>query len=340
MKGFALLGPHNVKVVDIPEPQIGPEDILVRPRAVGICGSDVHAFHGLQPSMVYPCVLGHEIAGEVAGVGKSVPPSTLESGDHVVIDPSIVCNVCYACRSGKPNVCEHLRVLGVNVNGGLAEWVSVHYSQVHKVREDIPFAVAAFAEPLSIGVQAVARGRVTNKDNVAIIGAGPIGLATLMVVKSKGARVVVLDMLKSRLELARDLGADLVLDASACDPAESVLDWSGGHGTSVTIEAVGSEQTLSMAVRITCNGGRVVVLGLAPSAAGIPALPVLKKELDVLGSRMANRQFPAVIAMIEKGEVLASKVISHVIPFKDVEKAFALATKRDPSTMKIVVEIP
>lgn len=336
MKGFALLAPGEVSLIDVPEPEGGPDQVVLRPRAVGICGSDVHAFRGLQPEMVYPCILGHEIAAEVVEVGSEVPVP-LVPGDHVVVDPSQVCGTCHPCRRGRPNVCENLQVLGVHRHGGLAELLAVPYRSVHRVDRRLPFHLAAFAEPLSIAAQAVARGGVGREDTVAVIGAGPIGLAIVMLARAEGAHVAVVDLLKPRLELAESLGAERIIDAARGRVVEELRQWTDGVGVTVAVEAVGRQETLAAAADACCRGGRMVVVGLAPASAGIPALRVLKYELDVIGSRMANNRFPAVVQALEAGRVDPSAVITHQFPMDRVEEALNLALMPDPSVLKIVV---
>lgn len=335
MRGFILEAPGRVRLGEIAEPQCGPGQVLVRPRAVGICGSDIHAYHGLQPSMVYPCVLGHEIAGEVAGIGEGVQRAKV--GDHVVLDPAISCGTCRTCLAGKPNVCENLKVLGVHVNGGFADYLAVNEDQVFVIPDSMPFRVAAFAEPLSIGAQANFRAHTCTRDFVLILGAGPIGLATLMVAKDRGARVAVVDSVRRRLEVARQMGADLTLDLAKDNVREAVLGVTSGVGADVSIDAVGSQPAIDQAIEAVRIGGRAVVLGLSPADVGARCLPILKKELDVYGSRMSNHQFEYVVDLMAEGRVDPSPAITHQIPFEQVTKAFELAESRNADAIKIVV---
>jgi len=335
MRGFMLEAPGRVRLGEIAEPQRGPGQVLVRPRAVGICGSDIHAYHGLQPSMVYPSVLGHEIAGEVAGIGEGVQKAKI--GDHVVLDPAISCKTCRTCLAGKPNVCERLKVLGVHVNGGFADYLAANEDQVFVIPDSMPFWVAAFAEPLSIGAQANFRAQTCAEDFVLILGAGPIGLATLMVAKDRGARVAIVDSVRRRLEVAQQMGADLTLDLAKDDVCEAVLNATCGAGADVSIDAVGSQPAIDQAIEAVRIGGRVVVLGLSPADVGARCLPILKKELDVYGSRMSNHQFEYVVDLMAEGRVDPSPAITHQIPFDQVIKAFELAESRNADTIKIVV---
>ncbi|HNU93244.1 MAG TPA: zinc-binding alcohol dehydrogenase family protein [Bacillota bacterium] len=335
MRGFMLEAPGRVRLCEIPQPQCGPGRVLVRPRAVGICGSDIHAYHGLQPSMVYPSALGHEIAGEVAEIGEGV--RKVKVGDHVVLDPAISCGTCRTCLAGKPNVCEHLKVLGVHVNGGFADYVAVNEEQVFVIPDSIPFWIAAFAEPLSIGAQANFRARTCARDFVLILGAGPIGLATLAVAKDRGARVAIVDSVPRRLEVAQQMGADLTLDLMKDDVREAVLGATSGAGADVSIDAVGSQPAIDQAIEAVKIGGRAVVLGLSPADVGARCLPILKKELDVYGSRMSNHQFEYVVDLMAEGRVDPSPAITHRIPFDQVAAAFELAESKNVDAIKIVV---
>ncbi|MCR4426116.1 MAG: alcohol dehydrogenase catalytic domain-containing protein [Firmicutes bacterium] len=335
MQGFVLFSPGDVRVSEVPEPELGPGQVIVRPRAVGICGSDIHAYHGLQPSMHYPCVLGHEIAGEVV----QVPPGIdrVKPGDHVVVDPSISCGQCPPCKRGRPNVCNDLKVLGVHVNGGFADYLAADVGRVYVIDKTIPFWYAAFAEPLSIGAQANARANTSPGDFVAIFGAGPIGIAAAIIAKTRGATTAVIDRIPQRLELARQMGADMVINFETEDPQEAIMRQTGGDGAAISIEAVGNQAALDGALDVVRRGGKVVVLGLAPRDAGARALAILKKELDVLGSRMSNSQFDAVTAMIGESEIDLAPVISHRVPFKDIAEAFALVESGDPTVSKVVI---
>ena len=338
MKGYALFAPGDIRFTEWPVPEIGDDEILVKVAAVGICGSDVHAYNGHQPSMVYPCIIGHEISGEVAQLGRTAAGITV--GNHVILDPVIKCGECPTCLSGKPNICFNLQVLGVHVNGGLAEYVKVKAYQAHVISKGMPLWKCAFAEPLSIGGQAVARGKVRKGDRLLIIGAGPIGLSVLIMAKAKGAYVAVADINAIRLGKAEGYGADKTINSLEVNLEEAAKSITGPVGFDIVIDAVGSQAVLDEAVKCVGRGGRLVILGLAPNGVGVSALTILKKELDVIGSRMSHGQFAAISEMLSSGLVDPASAITHRFPFGEVEKAFELALKPDASVVKIVVEMP
>lgn len=338
MKGYALFAPGDIRLTEWPIPEIGDDEILVKVAAVGICGSDVHAYHGHQPSMVYPCIIGHEISGTVVRKGERA--AGISVGDHVILDPVIRCGECPTCLAGKPNICVNLQVLGVHVHGGLAEYVKAQAYQAHAISKSIPLWKCAFAEPLSIGGQAVTRGEVRKGSSLLIIGAGPIGLSALIMAKAKGAYVAVADINDYRLNKAEGYGADRVINTRQINLEEMTKSITESAGFDIVIDAVGSQTVLDDAVKCVCRGGRLVVLGLAPQGVGVSALTILKKELDVVGSRMSHKQFQVVSEMLASGKVDPAAAITHRFTFSDIEKAFGLALKPDADVVKIIVEMP
>lgn len=337
MKGFTLYAPGDIRISEWPIPVIEDDEILIRTAAVGICGSDVHAFHGLQPSMTYPVIIGHEISGVIEKIGALV--EDLAEGDHVVVDPVIKCGTCNTCSSGKSNICCDLKVLGVHVHGGMAEYVKIKDYQAHKVPKELPLWKAAFAEPLSIGGQAVTRGKICEGDNVLVIGSGPIGLSVLAMAKAKGANVAIVDKVRARLDKALAYGADKVIDPAIDDISSVSLKMTDGAGMDVVIDAVGAQNVLDDAVKCVKRGGNIVVLGLAPPEVGVSALAILKKELNVFGSRMSYGQFESVIDLISQGRIDTGTAITQRFMFHEIHKAFELALHPNSGVMKIIVEM-
>lgn len=337
MKGFALYARGDIRVSEWPVPVIDEDEVLIRTAAVGICGSDVHAFHGLQPSMIYPSIIGHEISGVIENTGGQV--EGLAIGDHVVVDPVVKCGTCSTCTTGKSNICCNLQVLGVHIHGGMAEYVKVKEYQVYKVPNELPLWKAAFAEPLSIGGQAVTRGKIQKNDRVLIVGSGPIGLSALAMAKAKGAYVAVVDRIASRLDKALAFGADRVVDPVKDDVHTATLSMTDGEGMDVVIDAVGAQAVLDDAVKYVKRGGNVVVLGLAAPEVGVSALTILKKELNVYGSRMSYEQFGEVVDLIGQGEIDPGVAITHRFGFEDIQEAFELALNPKQDVVKIIVEM-
>lgn len=337
MKAIVLQEPGRFALEELPVPRAEDGHVVVRVRAVGICGSDLHAYNGAQPFFEYPQVPGHEICGIVHELpGRA---GDLQPGDHVVIDPTIPCGRCYACGIGRYNCCPNLRVIGVHTSGGLAEFVSVPQQNVYSLPHDIPFEVGALVEPLAVGVQANERGRISEGETVVIIGAGMIGLAVLMVARARGARTLIADMRAARLEKAVQIRADAVVDVREADLADEVRDFTGGEGANVVVEAVGSVETVRSALDLVSPGGRIVILGLCPDSVPLPVTLLVRKETELIASRLNAGRFPDVIGMLIDGRLAPAPVITHRVSLEEVDPTFRMLSAPDSSAVKAIVEL-
>ncbi len=337
MKAAVAYAPRDLRLEDVPEPQFGPTDVLLDVRTVGICGSDVHLFRGDHPYRVFPMIYGHEFAATVRAVGADVV--NLEPGTPVVVEPLIACGTCYPCRVGRHNCCTTLQVLGVHRNGGLAQAVVVPAQRVYPVPTDLDPHVATLCEPFSIGMQAVARGGIDSADRVVVLGAGPIGLTVLAIAKQRGAAVAVVDLLQSRLELARTFGADVLINGAHDDELHTVLDWTGGDGASVVVEATGNVRAMESTVDLVAAAGRIVLVGVTTKPITLPGVEFTRKELTILGSRNnASRFGDAVQFVTEHHHAVAAMITQHFV-FDDVVQAFELADTQPDHVCKIVIDI-
>jgi threonine dehydrogenase-like Zn-dependent dehydrogenase len=336
LKVALLRSPYQLELVDRLVPSPGPGEVLVRLRAAGICGSDVHGLAGEHPLMTLPRVLGHELAGQVEAVGSEV--ARVSPGDHVVVDPMLRCGHCRPCRLGRYNCCESLKVLGVHTDGGFAEFIALPQGQVHPVPESLPWEVGTLVEPLAVGAHGVARSRVNEGDTVVILGAGTIGLAALLAAKQQRAKTIVLDILDWKLERARELGADLVLNSATEDDVEGVMTFTDGQGAEVVLEAAGSPVTVAASVNYVASAGRIGIIGITGQEIPLHQSEFTRKEVDVCFSRNSLDQFPRVIDRISRGEIDPRPMISHRFPFSDVGHALQLARERPQEVGKIVLE--
>ncbi|MDR3588369.1 MAG: zinc-binding alcohol dehydrogenase family protein [Negativicutes bacterium] len=338
MKVAVLYGPHDLRLVEKPVPALaGADSVLIKVKAVGICGSDLHAYHGKLATVVFPRVIGHEVVGEAVAVGSAV--TTIAVGDHVVVDPVVSCGQCPACRAGRHNICRDVKCIGVACEGGLAEFIVFPEPSVHLLPSDLPWRDAVLAEPYTIGAQVVARGRVAAGDKVLVMGAGPIGLVILQAAKRLGAKVLITDLAESRLALARQLDADMTVNTSQQDLAQAVNDFTGGYGVDVAIDAVGLPGLFEQAVEMTAPAGRIVIIGFNPTPAQVPELPITRKELDILGSRMNAGKMPEVVRWIAAGEVKTGPLVSHEFKLAELQKAFDLLNKEPEKTCKVVITL-
>lgn len=336
MKALILEGPGRGRVGEAPRPVPRADEVVVRVRSTGICGTDVHAYCGEMPFFRYPGIPGHENAGEVVEVGSGV--AHVGVGDRVVVDPAVACGECHVCRKGRWNCCPRVQCIGVHRPGSFAEYLLAPATNVYRLPDAIAMDMGACAEPLSIGLQAVTRGRVGAGDWVAIVGAGTIGLCVLQMARAKGARVAVSDSIPMRLHLARELGAELAVDIGRDDYGGALADWTDGRGPDVVIEAVGTAATVRHAFDLAAPSGRVVILGIVSGDVAIPGDLLVRKELDVFGSRMNARLFPEVLRLIESGAVDPRPLVTHTFGLDDAVSALELARARPDEAIKILLK--
>ncbi len=309
MKAAIFDGPKAMHVGDWHTPQPGPGEVLVSVKAAGICAGDMYIYQGKNPYATYPIIGGHEICGVVADVGRDV--SGFTPGEMVVVEPFLGCGKCYPCRLGKSNCCATLRVLGVHQDGGYADFVSAPVTHIHRVPEGLSPVWASFAEPVAIGVQASRRGQIQSGELVLILGAGPIGLALIEVVKARGARPVITDVLNSRLEFAKQLGAETLMANDSL--ATKVMEITNGEGAPVVVEATGSAKAMESTVSLVAAGGRIVILGLVKRdvMVGFPGLDFTRKEMTIVGSRASVNCFPESLDLLATGRIHYPKVASE-----------------------------
>ncbi|WNC13705.1 zinc-binding alcohol dehydrogenase family protein [Brevibacillus brevis] len=336
MKAVQVRKAHELVASEVEKPGIGqPTDVLVKVRRVGICGSDMHIYHGTNPLATLPRVVGHEVAGEVVEVGPEV--KNVKVGDHVVVEPIRYCGECYACRKGRPNVCASLSVFGVHEDGGMREWFVLPEKQLHVVDAGLPWEEIVLAEPYTIGAQAVWRGQVEQGETVLIQGAGPIGICILKMAKLQGARVMITDLSDERLDFAKENGADVTVNASREDVREAVARWTGGEGVNVAIDAVCLPMTFELSVDVVSPAGTVVVLGFDERPSAIPQLPITKKEVTIVGSRLQTSQFSQVVRLLNEGKLRHNGLVTHTFPLERVQEAFDYVEKNPDKVRKALI---
>ncbi|GAA5128978.1 zinc-binding alcohol dehydrogenase family protein [Pseudonocardia adelaidensis] len=328
------------EVADPGEP--GPGQVLVRPEAVGICGSDLHFFTGelaTPPAFgsQYPRVQGHEFAGVVEALGPGGPPG-LAVGQRVAVHPLSSCGRCRACRIGRPNACPYFRLVGVHVDGALAERVTVAAGQVFDVG-DLPPVLGAFCEPMSIAVRALVRGAVAGGDPVVVLGAGPIGQAVTIGALDRGARVLITDVVADRLAPAAAAGAD-VLRADEADVVAAARDWAGDEGPAVVVDCTGQPSAIADAVTMVSPAGRVVVVGISHDEVALPVNAFTRKELDLLGSTVCTRaDFAEAVQLVGRHRAQVERLVTHQVPLPEAPAAVENALRRPGDVMKLVIRV-
>ena len=295
MKAVMTRAPFDVVVDEVAEVRPAPGEALVRIERVGVCGSDVSFFKGTHPYRRYPRIQGHEAAGRVIALGEG-DPGGLTIGDLVAIDPLIACGTCYPCRIGRGNCCTDLKVLGAHVDGAFRELVALPVAMLYPANDLDPDLVA-LCEPISIAVQAATRGQIGPEDRVVVIGAGPIGAGICLAAADRGAGVMCVDLLPSRLELARVYGAERTVVAGEEDVEAVVADWTGGEGPTVAVDAVGAPQVIRQCCALVASAGRVVLVGLSEKEVSLPIIDFTRKEMTILGSRNNAGRFGEAVSL-------------------------------------------
>ena len=330
-----------------PEPQIGEDQVLVRSEYAGICGTDIHVYRGeFKTRVSYPAVLGHEFGGVIEETGRVV--KDFKAGDRVVVDPILSCHRCPACLSGHINACRSLKLLGIDVDGGFGELVAVPSDRLFRLPENIPPAHVPMLELYAVGHHIIGRGRVEVGETVAILGAGRLGLSILDVLchTAGASRVFVTDQHRFRLDLARRLGADEVIDISDTDPVPIILEKTDGVGVDCVIEAVGhyhcfpgQEPPVGQAVRIVRNGGRIVTAGLGEQLTAVHFKTLVIKEAELIASRVTLGEFPRAIRLMSKGLLHPQLLITGERPISRAAEAFAELDQEPPETIKVVLKV-
>lgn len=332
-----------LEVGSVPEPgEPGPGQVLIRPEAVGLCGSDFHYFTGDigtidDPSTLYPRIQGHEAAGTILAVGPDCPPG-LTVGARVALWPVHGCGHCYPCRIGRPNACVEISLIGVHQDGALQDQLVLPAEQVFPVGDQDP-ALAALIEPVSIAVRAVVRGRVGEGEKVVVLGGGPIGQALALAATDRGAGVLLVDTVASRLAYGEGMGAD-VLDASQNDLLGAAREWAGGDGPEVVFEATGVAELTQDCIRLVAQAGRVVVVSLSSANAPIRVGDLPLKEVDVLGSSCCRSdEFAAAVDLVSRRREAAARLVTHEFPLEEAPKAMDYAMTHPREVMKAVVRV-
>lgn len=336
MKAVQVTEALNLEIIEREKPVITDNNqVLIKVKMVGICGSDMHIYHGTNPLATLPRIIGHEVTGEVEEIGAAVTELTV--GDKVVIEPIETCGECYACRNGRKNVCSKLEVYGVHRDGGMQEYLVMPDYLVHKVNKDLDWKEAVLVEPFTIGAQANWRGNVKDGDTVLIMGAGPIGLCCLKIAKSKGATCIITDLSADRLEFAKSWGADVTINAAEQNVKEEVLTLTSGEGANVVIDAVCIPKTFEDSVDIVSPAGYVVVLGFDTLPANISQLLITKKEVTVVGSRLQTDKFPEVIKLINGKSLAVEEMVTHQFSVDEIKKAISFIESSPNEIRKVVI---
>lgn len=325
--------PHKLQVLQMAEPHPGPGEVLVRIGRAGICGSDMHIFHGLNPFARYPRVIGHEAMGRIASLGDGV--NDLRIGQRVVLDPVVACGHCHACKVGRPNVCGNLQVIGVHRDGGMSEFALLPRANAIPIPDNVSDLAAAMAEPYSVAANVMLRTTADPSDVALIYGAGVVGLTTLQACAMRGIRCIVSDIEDVRLERAAKLGAARIVNSRREDLEAIVLQETDGYGVTLVVDGAGAPGILEQAVRLAGPTGRIAVMNFAPGTSAISQQEITKKELSLVGSRLNRRLIPHVLEWFASGAIKPETLVTHEFRFDRAREAMAFIEQHPDQTCKI-----
>jgi 2-desacetyl-2-hydroxyethyl bacteriochlorophyllide A dehydrogenase len=335
MKAVQVVRPGAIAVEELPLPSPGPGEALLRVRYAGICGSDMQTFAGTQPFATYPRVPGHEFAAEVVEVNGSAPH--LSQGLLVTGNPYFNCGRCYSCRRGRVNCCENNQTMGVHRDGSFQEYIVMPVERLHPAAGVDP-QIAAMVEPFSIGYHAMTRARVGEGDKVLVIGAGAIGMLTMVSAQVRGADVWIADVIPERLEIARAMGAEDAYDLRETSVADAAGAATGTDGFDVVGEATGLPVSFLNAIEAAAFGGVVALIGNGTREVTFNQSTIIKKELDVLGSRNSLHAFEPLVQLLQGGAVDITPIRTSVRPFTETVEAMQDLREHPDRNIKVLIE--
>ena len=337
MKAIQISDYRQMAVVEVEEPQMKSNEVLLRLQYVGFCGSDLSTYLGKNPMVKMPVIPGHEVGAVIEKVGADVPEG-LKPGMVVTVNPYTNCGKCASCRNGRVNACQHNETLGVQRNGAMRTMIALPWEKVIPAGLLTP-RTCALIEPMSVGFHAVSRAQVTDIDVVFVIGCGMVGMGAVVRSVQRGATVVAADIDDEKLALARQMGASYTINTLTEDAHQRLMEMTSGFGPDVVIEAVGNPHTYQMAVDEVAFTGRVICIGYAKSEVSFQTKFFVQKELDIRGSRNAQpADFRAVIHYLEKGQCPVDALISNVVKPEDAPEAMSQWAENPGKVFRILVD--
>ncbi|MFC0903456.1 zinc-binding dehydrogenase [Clostridium sp. MT-14] len=340
MRAAVISKPFSIGLKEVDLPVIKKDDeVKIKVVVTGICGSEIHAYHGTHPFRIPPVISGHELAGVVEEVGKNVKEVSI--GDRVTVEPQYGCGECRPCKEGNYNICEHKNILGTQEwPGSFGEYIVVPESTVVKLPHNVSFKQGALIEPIAVGVHAVRKSGVKLGDSVAILGAGPIGLSLLLSAKSSGAtKIFITDTLKYNLDIAKKMGATHTINSSEKDAVEIIRAETKEEGVDNVFIAVGIESVLNDSIKIVRRGGKISEVAIFGKKPKIEIPYVQNKEINITGSNMYNRyDFEIAVEAIATNIFNISPLISKVMPIEEIKNAFEIVDKKLEKVIKVLLE--
>lgn len=341
MKALVLSAYRQLDLVDMPIPKCGEDDLLIRVKACGICGSDVHGYDGSTGRRQPPIVMGHEAAGIVEAVGPQV--TGFQPGDRVTFDSTVCCGECFYCRRGQVNLCDNREIIGVSTSefrrmGAFAEYLIVPARIAYRLPDQMPFEHAALVEAASVAIHAVELTSIGLDDTVVVVGAGMIGLLAIQAALLKGAgRVFAVDIDDKRLEMAQGLGATGTLNSRHSNVIEQIQQLTANRGADVAIECAGTTATVPLAIDLVRKGAAVTLIGNVAPKVEIGLQNVVTREIRLQGTCASSGEYSAAISLIARGAIRIEPLLSRVAPLEEGAAWFQRLYAREPGLLKVVL---
>lgn len=334
-----MTAPHEIEFREVETPKAGLGQALLRIRRIGICGSDIHVYHGTHPFTSYPVTQGHEVSGEVVELGQDV--EGLRIGQKVTIEPQVVCGKCYPCRHGKYNLCEELKVMGFQTTGTASEYFAVDASKITPLPGDMDFDEGAMLEPLSVAVHAVRRAGDVRGMKIAVLGAGPIGNLVAQVAKGLGAEsVMITDVSDIRLDKAKECGVEYAVNTRNENFGEAMVRCFGSDKADVIYDCAGNNTTMGQAIQYARKGSTIILVAVFAGMASVDLAVLNDHELDLNTTMMYRHEdYVEAIRLVNKGLVALRPLISKHFAFRDYLAAYQYIDNNRESTMKVIVDV-
>ncbi|MGI5959288.1 MAG: zinc-dependent alcohol dehydrogenase [Massiliimalia sp.] len=334
-----MTAPGVIEFREVPDPEIGPDQVLVKIMKIGICGSDIHVYHGEHPFTSYPVTQGHEVSGEVVKVGDQV--SGLTEGQKVTIQPQVVCGKCYPCRHGKYNLCEELKVMGFQTTGVASHYFAVDAKKVTPLPEEMSFDEGAMIEPLAVAVHAIRQAGDVLGKKIAVLGAGPIGNLVAQAAKGMGAQAVMItDISDLRLNKAKECGVDFCVNTREKDFGDAMIELFGPDKADIIYDCAGNNITMGQAIKYARKGSTIILVAVFAGTAQIDLAVLNDHELDLNTTMMyRNEDYLDAIALVNDKKVQLTPLISKHFSFQNYLDAYEYIDANRETTMKVIINV-
>ena len=334
-----MQAPKKITFQTVPTPQPQRGQVLIAVKRVGICGSDIHVYHGMHPFTSYPVTQGHELSGQIVALGEGVTEFSV--GQRVTIEPQVFCGKCYPCTHGKYNLCDNLKVMGFQTTGACSTYFAVDAAKVDLLPDNLSYDEGAMIEPLAVTVHAAKRFADIRGANVAILGAGPIGILLAQSVKALGAhQVLITDVSDYRLSIAKAVGADFTANTSAANFGDAMIAAFGPDKADVIYDCAGNDITMGQAIRYARKGSAIILVAVFAKMASVDLAVLNDPELDLDTTMMYRHEdYVDAIRFVSDGSIRLQPLMSRHFPFREFQDAYVYIDENREKTMKVLVDL-